>query len=370
VQTSTVSGRWSGRVCTSTRTLVDDRTNIVSATGYTAQRPDVPVSDVDDADVVVLIPSIEITKTAGDAEDGDVLETTTGPVTYTYVVKNDGDLTLFGISVTDDAGTPADESDDFTADCPASSLAPGASMTCTFTVDVAVDTINTAVASGVTPRGSEVDADDDAEVVILHHGLFIDKSNDAALVSIELADGTIVDLPTAEEGSTVTFSLVYDLLDDPVTNAVITDELPAGLTYVDGSATGDFQFSFVGYHDATRTLTWTAATVIVDGAVSYQATVDVDAAELQQPLVNVATIASDQSDAISADSEVYVPTIPAAVTGTPKPTLPPTDTMTAPAAAAGSGSGLWLALLALGGIVLLIGFVTPVPSSVRQRSRR
>ena len=58
-------------------------------------------------------PDIELIKTAGDAADGDVFATVPGPVEYTYEVTNDGSLPLVDVTVTDDAGTPDDTSDDF-----------------------------------------------------------------------------------------------------------------------------------------------------------------------------------------------------------------------------------------------------------------
>ncbi len=327
--------------------------------------------DSDDEDVTPEFPDIEIVKTAGDAEDGDVFETVPGDVTYTYVVTNTGPLPLSEVTVTDDAGTPGDTSDDFTADCPQTTLAVDESMTCTFTIDVQVDTTNVAVARGVTAEGNPVEDDDDAEVVVLEFGLIIDKTNDAPLEPLELPDGTIVDLPTADEGDTVTYTLDYDLLGDPVTNGVITDVLPVGITYVTGSATNNAEFTFQGYSSATRTLTWTAENVTEDGSVTYQATIDVGASELDQPLVNVATIDSAETPPDDDDSPVYVPTIPAGATATPRITLPPTDALaTDTPASSNPGFALMLALLALAALILVIGFVTPVPASVRERPRR
>ena len=244
-------------------------------------------------------------------------------------------------------------------------------MTCTFTIDVLADTVNVAVARGITAEGNPVEADDDAEVVILEFGLIIDKTNDAPLEPLELPDGTIVDLPTADEGETVTYTLAYDLQGDPVTDGVITDVLPAGVTYVDESATSNDEFIFQGYDDATRTLTWTAEEVTEDGSVTYQATVDVGASALVQPLENVATIVSDQTLPDISRSPIFVPTIPAGATATPRVTLPPTDTLsTDTPAPSNPGFALMLVLLALGAVVLVLGFVTPVPASVRERSRR
>ena len=55
---------------------------------------------------------------------------------------------------------------------------------------------------------------------ILVHGLVIDKSNNAPIETLELPDGTTADLPTANEGETVTFTLHYTFSGDPVTNGI------------------------------------------------------------------------------------------------------------------------------------------------------
>ena len=111
------------------------------------------------------------------------------------------------------------------------------------------------------------------------------------------------------------------------------------------------------------------AKVSVDGSVTYQAKIDIGAAELVQPLVNVATIDSDQTVPDSDDSPVFVPTIPAGATATPRITLPPTDTLaTDTPASSNPGFALMLVLLALAAVTLVLGFVTPVPVSVRERT--
>ena len=95
---------------------------------------------------------------------------------------------------------------------------------------------------------------------------------------------------------------------------------------------------------------------------------DVGASELAQPLVNVATIESDQTPLDEDDSDIFVPTIP--LEETSPPTLPPTDTFDAQRTPGNPGFSLMLILLAMGALMLVIGFVTPVPASVRERSRR
>jgi uncharacterized repeat protein (TIGR01451 family) len=181
-------------------------------------------------------------------------------------------------------------------------------------------------------------------------------------VPVDLGDGTTVDLPTAEEGDTVTYTLAYTVL-GTVHNAIITDVLPEGVTYVDGTASNDAQFTFVEYDDATRTLTWTAPLVDENGSLTYDATIDVGASELAQPLVNVATIDSDETPPDDDDSPVFVPPVPLELTP------PPTDTLAPSATPSNPGFALMLILLAIAGFALAIGFITPVPEHVRRRDR-
>ena len=97
--------------------------------------------------------------------------------------------------------------------------------------------------------------EDDAEIDVLCSALGIEKSFTGN------TGGTDPDLnvPLAEIGDVLDYTLEYTGA-GPITNAVITDVLPAGLEYVAGSAEGDANFTFVDYNAATRTLTWTAAT--------------------------------------------------------------------------------------------------------------
>ena len=134
-----------------------------------------------------------------------------------------------------------------------------------------------------------------------------------------------------------------------------------------GSASSNAEFTFAGYNSTTRTLSWTAANVTASGTLTYQAVVMVGASELSQPLTNVATIASDQTQPDLASSDVFVPTIPAGETS--KPTPPPTDAL-APTGPSNPGSSMLLVLAVLGILILGIGIVTPVPAAVRRRNQR
>jgi uncharacterized repeat protein (TIGR01451 family) len=198
--------------------------------------------------------------------------------------------------------------------------------------------------------------------------LTIDKANDAPLVTLVLPDGTSTKLPTAKEGSTVSYSLTYHVSDTSVTAGVISDHLPAGLQYVAGSATSNAEFTFDGYDATTRILSWTAAKVSVGGALGYKALVLDGANALVQPLTNVATIDSAQTEPATAHSDIYVPVPPKAETS--KPTAPPTEALAATDATSGPGSSLLLLLAGFGLLVLSLIIVNPVPARVRRRNQR
>jgi uncharacterized repeat protein (TIGR01451 family) len=183
--------------------------------------------------------------------------------------------------------------------------------------------------------------------------------------------GSLEGIPQAKQGDTLTFTLSYDLTNGPVTGGVITDVIPLGYTYVTDSATASVpggEFTFVSFTAATRTLRWTAPTVTQDGSVTYKVTVAVGAAELPQPLVNVALVDSNETNPDDDDQPVLVQEPPAPATATPRITPPPTDIEGQTPSSA--GFGLMLALLGLAGFVLAIGFLTPVPARARRRNRR
>ncbi|GIW20910.1 MAG: hypothetical protein KatS3mg065_1206 [Chloroflexota bacterium] len=95
-------------------------------------------------------------------------------------------------------------------------------MTCSKTVTVSADRTNTATARGFSAQGTEVVDTDTAVVVIRHPDTGIDKSHDDA-------DGVV------GPGQVVTYTIVVQVVEGPVTNAVVTDELPDGQTYVSDS---------------------------------------------------------------------------------------------------------------------------------------
>jgi hypothetical protein len=105
--------------------------------------------------------------------------------------------------------------------------------------------------------------------------------------------------------------------------------------------------------------------------VTYQVKVLTGADELPQPLINVATIDSNETPPDDDEDDVFVEPPPQIATATPRITLPPTSTLDgADRGAANPGQTLMLVLLGLAGLVLAVGFVTPVPERARRRGRR
>ena len=119
-----------------------------------------------------------------------------GPVLYTYVVTNTGDTYLTNILVKDDNGTPGVPGDDITVCTIAGPLAPGASATCTTTLNITADRTNIATATG-TPSNQagqplgipNVSDTDDAVVDVINPSIQVVKTAGTA------PDGTTLYLP-------------------------------------------------------------------------------------------------------------------------------------------------------------------------------
>ncbi len=176
-----------------------------------------------------------------------------------------------------------------------------------------------------------------ATVVVKCSSLVIDVSADTEEVHFAFdADGNVLSVDPAH----VTWTLLYTLTDGPVTNAVITDALPEHLNLVSASDGGA--------HDAASgVLSWKLGTLAENGVVSFVTTVDPEAPETE-PIVNVASIASDQTPEEAGQDEIRV-TSGAELGGNPAP--PPTVPDTA-LAAGRSGTPL---SIPLGLLLVLVG---------------
>jgi uncharacterized repeat protein (TIGR01451 family) len=177
-------------------------------------------------------PSINLTKTmsanADEDESDDVSLNDT--LTYTFNVTNDGNVNLDPVTVTDPMpGLSA-------LSCDATSLAPGASMTCTATytvtqADVDAGSIyNMATATGTPPTGDDVTDTDDEEVNVPQNPS-IDLTKTMTVNADEDGTGDV------SLGDTLiyTFSVTNDgnVNLDPV---VVTDPMP-GLSLISCGAT-------------------------------------------------------------------------------------------------------------------------------------
>jgi fimbrial isopeptide formation D2 family protein len=283
------------------------------------------------------------------------LTTQTGTtVHYRITVTNTGNVVLTGVTLKDDKTL-----DLVAAGCTIpTTLAVGLSFHCDYSNSAATGTVvNTATADTAETAPASDSATVIATVTPPPPTLIIDKTNNAPLSTLSL--------PTAAEGATVKFTLSYAFTGQSVSSATITDVLPAGLTYVTGSATSNTEFTFVNYTAGTRTLTWTAAAVTKSGSVSYDAKVDVGAAALVQPLKNVASIVSEDTDKDTDDSVVYISAAPLAETSVP--TAPLSDTL-ASGGRSEPGTSLTLILLTLAALALTIALVTP--PLIRKRTGR
>jgi uncharacterized repeat protein (TIGR01451 family) len=328
----------------------------------------------DDGLIDVTCAQIGVTKTA----DDDVVSAG-NQIGFVVTITNNGDGQADGLDFVDDlpggpgidweiessssgwsiAGSPPNEQLVYAP----TTLALGASTSVHVVSDTTQDSCatydNTATVTTVNDGSDEANASTEVVCSVLA----IAKSFTGN------TGGTDPDLgvPLAKIGDTLHYTLNY-VGSGPITNAVITDVLPVGLDYVEGSATGDTNFAFVGLDDATRTLTWAAAADVTldspSGSVTYDVVVLAAAAEEVQPIDNVATIDSDETG--PDDDTKSVAVAPAPLELTP----PPTDALAPSAPASNPGFALMLTLLAIGGLVLVIGFVTPVPERANRRNRR
>jgi Domain of unknown function DUF11 len=86
------------------------------------------------------------------------------------------------------------------------------------------------------------------------------------------------------------------------------------------------------------------------------------------PVLNVASVTTENAGSDEDDADVVVEGGEVApATGTPRPTLPPTD---ASGSVSGPGPSLLLVLIGLAALTLGVGVLTPVPATIRRRRDR
>jgi uncharacterized repeat protein (TIGR01451 family)/fimbrial isopeptide formation D2 family protein len=208
---------------------------------------------------------------------------------------------------------------------------PEGEYTLTYQATVADDVANgeelVNAAAAISPNSQCPDfetlgpeCEDGSTVVVRVPTLVIDKAANTEVITISGPANAQVATP-----SVVTWRLTYTLTDGPVTNAVITDAIPAGLDYVAGSASHGGTF-------ADGMLTWSFPMLIESGSVTFQTAIDVETISRSAPTVNVAVISSDQTPEDEGRDEVRVAVEPPVLGGTPtpRPSVPDTATGVGP----------------------------------------
>jgi uncharacterized repeat protein (TIGR01451 family) len=178
--------------------------NTGTATGTPPSGPDAK----DSSTVTVPLAAISVTKSANPDGFTQVGQT----VTYTYTVKNTGGAPLTTVGVTDPApGLSA-------ITCPTTTLAPGASVTCTATHTVTQDDVNN---GSITNTGTATGTDPDGDAVSGTSTITI-----KALPAIALVKSASPSMFTAA-GQTITYTFkVSNTGAVPLNNVAITDVLP------------------------------------------------------------------------------------------------------------------------------------------------
>ena len=104
---------------------------------------------------------------------------------------------------------------------------------------------------------------------------------------------------TAQVGDTLTYTVSYANLEDQPATVNITDELPEGLTYVDGTASDGGV-----YDEASRTLNWTLKDVKskASGKVTFEAKVNEHAIIGTDPVTNQAMVQVGDNAAVNTNT--------------------------------------------------------------------
>ena len=251
-------------------------TNTATASGVPPTGP--AVSVVDTAAVTATArPSITVRKTASPAAVGVAGQ----QVTYAVVVRNTGNVTLSAVTVTD----PLPGLSPVT--CPSSTLAPGASLTCTATYVVtqadvdAGSVLNTATAVATPPSGAPVRASAVAAVPI------------SAAPAISLTKSAS---PTSVErvGEAVTYAFVVTNIGNVTVDGVVVTDPMVGLSTV---TCPGFDGSLVPGEAATCAATYAATQA------------DVDAGTIANTATASGTAPSGRT--VTATDTVAVPVVPA-----------------------------------------------------------
>ena len=201
-----------------------------------------------------------------------------------------------------------------------------------------MDTVAHTVTVG--PSATPTDAGVFVNVKMVY-GLTLTK---AAYEGAALTDGVV------DFGDTVTYELTATATgNSPQTGVTITDTLPAGTTYVDGSATclEEMAPCTATYDAATRTITWVSEALAAGDHVLLVFDVTVDAAPEVAPGTTYTWHGDNVGAAVSTEVTTKVPSNTVTITAS-KTVLPATGTDSGPVVLIGL-----LAILLGGGLVLI-----------------
>ncbi len=163
-------------------------------------------------------------------------------------------------------------------------------MTCTATVTVTANRTNIGTVTGTSGGGTTVTDTDDAVVRV--PGIDISKFADDLKV---------------EPNQVVTYTILVEVANGPVTNAIVTDTLPVGQEFVVGSAAPSQPI----VSDGGRTLTWNLGTLNNgDPAVTITYDVKIDADASTEAQTNVAEICVSELPLCDTDDETVTPEKP------------------------------------------------------------
>ena len=220
---------------TSTRTITANTTNIATASATFSGGGSATTTAT--ATVTAHSCAISLTKTPS---TNQVCNGSNTSVTYTYVVKNEGDFFPASGSLVDDNGTPANTADDITVGS-WGPLAPGATATLTSSRAITATTTNIATASG-TSGGKSVSATATATVTGVNCTLSLTKTPDKADVC---TDGN----------NSVTYTYVVTNNAPFAASGTVTDDNGTPGNTADDIAVGSF--SSLAASGGTATLTHT-----------------------------------------------------------------------------------------------------------------